>query len=156
MKQDVYARLKELNLELPAPPGVGGLYSPAMAFGQNLVYLSGVGPNIQGREEYHGRVGIEFTIAQGQEAARAAALNLLANLQAAVGDLNRVKRFVKVLGFVSCGPDFYEQPQVINGASALFIELYGEAGRAARSAVGMTALPTNIPVEIEALVELEE
>jgi enamine deaminase RidA (YjgF/YER057c/UK114 family) len=156
MKQDVYTRLRELNLELPAPPTVGGLYTPAMPFAENLLYLSGVGPNIPGRTQYSGKVGKDLTIAQGQEAAKAAALNLLANLQAAVGDLNRVKKIVKVLGFVNCGPDFYEQPQVINGASALFIELFGESGRAARSAVGMVALPTNIPVEIEALVELEK
>lgn len=155
MKQDVYARLRELNLELPAPPAVGGLYTPAMPFADNLLYLSGVGPNIPGCTQYAGKVGKDLTVIQGQEAARAAALNLLANLQAAVGDLNRVKRIVKVLGFVNCGPDFYDQPQVINGASALFIELFGESGRAARSAVGMMALPTNIPVEIEALVELE-
>jgi enamine deaminase RidA (YjgF/YER057c/UK114 family) len=156
MKQDVYVHLRELNLELPAPPSVGGLYTPAMPFGENLLYMSGVGPNIPGRTQYFGKVGKDLTIAQGQEAARAAALNLLANLQAAVGDLNRVKRIVKVLGFVSCGQDFYEQPQVINGASALFIDLFGEMGRAARSAVGMAALPGNIPVEVEALVELEE
>ncbi len=156
MKQDVYERLRELNLELPDPPAIGGLYTPVMPFAENLLYLSGVGPNIPGRKQYSGKVGKDLTIAQGQEAAKAAALNLLANLQAAVGDLNRIRKIVKVLGFVNCGPDFYDQPQVINGASALFIELFGESGRAARSAVGMVALPTNIPVEIEALVELEK
>ena len=156
MKQDVYARLRELNLELPAPPAIGGLYTPVMPFAENLLYLSGVGPNIPGRTHYSGKVGKDLTIGEGQDAAKAAALNLLANLHAAIGDLNRVKKIVKVLGFVNCGPDFYDQPQVINGASALLIDLFGEPGRAARSAVGMIALPTNIPVEIEALVELEK
>lgn len=150
---DIYQRMKELGITLPEPPGVGGLYTPVVEFGQGLAYVSGCGPaDIPGKTT--GKLGADLTVEEGQAAARAAALNLLAVLNRDLKDLNRIGRFVKLLCFVSCAPSFVEQPQVANGASGLLIDIFGEPGRAARSAVGAPSLPGDIAFEIEALVSL--
>jgi enamine deaminase RidA (YjgF/YER057c/UK114 family) len=148
--------LEKYGLTMPAPPARGGIYEPVKEFGKNLYYLSGCGPAFNGGQRFIGKLGAEIDLEQGREAARYCVLNLLANLKAAVGDLDRVKRIVKMLCFVAGTDTFYDQPQVANGGSQLLVDIFGEdRGRCARSAVGMNALPGNIPVEIELLVELE-
>ncbi|MBQ1311446.1 MAG: RidA family protein [Blautia sp.] len=151
---DVYERLKELGVTLPKPPGKAGLYKRAQEFGDHLVYLSGCGVDIGDGRLYIGRVGADLTLEEGQAAARNCMLNLLANLEEFLGDLNRIKRCVKVLGFVNSSPDFYDQPKVINGGSQLLLDLLGEErGLPARTAMGVNVCPGNIAVEIEMLVE---
>lgn len=147
--------LQKYQMEMPNPPAKGGVYTPAKAFGDNLYYLSGCGPVINGKQLYTGKLGAEYTLEEGQQAARYCALNLLANLQTELGDLSRVKRIVKLLCLVSCTNEFYDQPQVANGCSQMFVDIFGEEiGSGARSAIGTNALPGNIPVEIEMLVEV--
>lgn len=155
---DVYERLKELNIELPPPPPPGGLYSPIKLFGANMVYTSGVGPtDSTGAAVYSGKVGAEVTPEEGQQAARLATINLLALLHAQLGDLNRIKQIVKQLGFVASTPDFYQQPAVMNGSTQLLMDVFGDPeGRPARSAIATNVLPSNIPVEIELLIELKD
>ncbi len=155
---DVYERLKQQNITLPDAPPAGGLYSPLKRFGTNLVYTSGIGPVASdGTALWTGKLGTDLSVAEGQKATRTATLNTLAMLHKNLGDLNKIKRVVKVLGFVACDPDFYEQPKVMNAATELLIELFGdESGRPARSALGTNVLPGNIPVEIELILELKE
>jgi enamine deaminase RidA (YjgF/YER057c/UK114 family) len=147
------ARLKELGLELPAPAAPVGNYVSAVRSG-NLVFLSGHGPVGKDRV-VTGKLGRGLTVEEGYEAARLVAVGLLGSLKALIGDLDKVRRIVKVLGMVNCDPAFLEQPRVIDGASDLLVEIFGEAGRHARSAVGMSALPFDIAVEIEMIVEVE-
>jgi len=148
--------LAKYGLTMPNPPAKGGIYEPVKEFGDRLYYLSGCGPAFNGEQKFIGKLGVEFTVEQGQDAARYCVLNLLANLKAKVGDLNRVKRIVKMLCFVAAADTFYDHPLVANGGSQLLVDIFGEErGRCARSAVGMNALPGNIPVEIELLVEME-
>lgn len=148
-------KLAEMGLTLPQPPARGGLYTPAKPFGNNLVYVSGCGPSIGGAI-ISGKLGREVSVEQGQEYARNCMLNVLAALKARIGDLDRVKTVAKVLTMVACADDFYEQPKVANGGTGLLIELFGEtAGAPARSAIGVNVLPGNIPVETEALFEIE-
>lgn len=152
---NVYDKLKEMNLTLPTPPAKGGLYTPVMEFGDHLLYCSGCGPQLNGNS-IDGKLGQDLTVEQGQEAAKRCMLNLLANLDAKLGDLNRIKRFVKVLAFVNSADDFTQQPQVVNGGSQLLLDLYGEErGLPARTAMGVNATPGNISVEIELLAEYE-
>ena len=154
---DVYEKMKELGVTLPTPPSKGGIYTPVMEFGDHLLYCSGCGNDIGDGKQLIGKVGKDLTLEQGQQAARSCMLNLLANLQEKLGDLNKIKRCVKVLGFVNCTDDFYQQPQVINGGSELLLALLGEEkGLPARTAMGTNACPGNIPVEIELLVEYED
>lgn len=154
---DIYDNLKRMELALPAPPPKGGVYTPVLEFGDHLLYCSGCGNDIGDGKQLLGKLGRELTVEQGQEAARGCMLNLLANLQEKLGDLNRIRRCVKLLGFVNCTEDFSQQPQVINGASELLLELLGkEKGLPARTAMGTNSCPGNIPVEIEMLVEYEE
>ncbi|MBX6771773.1 MAG: RidA family protein [Chloroflexi bacterium] len=120
----------------------------------NLLFLSGAGPN-WGGTVWRGQLGKEYTTQQGYEAARGCALNLLSAAKTALGELSRVRQVVKVLGMVNSAPGFSEQPQVVNGCSDLLVELFGEQGRHARSAVGMAGLPGGIPVEIEMILEVE-
>ncbi|GHV70102.1 LysR family transcriptional regulator [Spirochaetia bacterium] len=151
---DVYEKIKELGISIPKPPAKGGVYSPAKAFGQGLVYVSGCGPLIG--EPVKGKLGKEFSIEEGQIFARNCMLNVLAVLEANIGDLNRVKNCVKILTLVASAEDFYDQPAVANGGSQLLIDIFGaEKGAPARSAIGANALPGNIPVETEALFEIE-
>ena len=154
--KDVYERMKELGVTLPQPPAKGGVYTPVMEFGDHLLYCSGCGNDIGDGKQLLGKVGRELTLEQGQQAARSCMLNLLANLQDKLGDLNRIKRCVKVMAFVNCTDDFTRQPQVINGGSQLLFDLFGEEkGLPARTAMGTNSCPGNIPVEIEMLVEYE-
>jgi len=153
--ENVYDKLKSMGITLPTPSAAIGVYSPSITFAENLVYTSGFLPHINGEEKYKGKLG-DLTIEEGRDAARCCTLNALAVLHRDLGDLNRIKRFVKVLCFVAGHDDFYSQPKVANGASELIHELFGkEKGLPARSAVGVNALPGNVPVEIEFLVEIE-
>lgn len=149
----VAQRLNELGIELATPRPPQANYVPAVRTG-NLIFLSGTGPYLPDGGLVTGKVGAELTVEQGYAAARWAMLALLANLQAELGDLERVARVVKLLGMVNCTVDFTRQPEVINGASDLLVEVFGERGRHARSAVGMFALPRNIAAEIEMIVEI--
>ncbi len=146
--------LKKLGIELPAAPTPIAAYVPTKIVG-NLVFCSGQGPILNGKQMFTGKVGTDLTLEEGQQAARICALNLLAQLKNQLGDLNRVKQIVHLKGFVASASDFYQQPQVMNGASELFIEVFGEAGRHSRCAYGTNVLPTNIPVEVELVVEFE-
>ncbi len=151
----ILERLVELGYELPAAPEPAGNYLPAVRSG-NLLWLAGVGSRTAGGERIAGKVGADLTIEQGYIAARWCALNLLARMQAELGDLDQVGRILKVVGFVNSAPDFYGQAQVVDGASDLFVALFGDAGRHARSAPGMAALPGNIAVIVEAVVEVAD
>ena len=148
-------RLKELGIELAPASGPLANYVNAVRTG-NLLYLAGKGPGLPGQPMPSGKVGRDFTIEQGYEYARQTGLSLIAVMKAELGDLDRVTRIVKVLGMVNAMPEFGHQPEVINGCSDLFVEVFGERGRHARSAVGMGSLPRGIPVEIEVIVEVEE
>jgi enamine deaminase RidA (YjgF/YER057c/UK114 family) len=147
------ARLKALKIELPPAPKPLASYVPAVRTG-NLVYLAGQGPMVGGKPTITGKVGAELTEEEGNKAARAAILTSLSALRAEIGSLDRVVRIVKLVGWVNSAPGFTRQPWVINGASDLLIEIFGDAGRHARSAVGANELPLNIPVEVELIVEV--
>lgn len=152
---DVSKRLEDLNIELGESPAKGGIYDPCRFFSDKLAYISGCGPQVNGVCAATGKVGKDLTLEEGQEAAKKAVLNMLAVINDKAGGLDKVKKIVKLLGFVASADGFYEQPQVIDAASQLLIDIFGqEAGCAARSAIGVNTLPSNIPVEIEALVEL--
>jgi enamine deaminase RidA (YjgF/YER057c/UK114 family) len=144
-------RLAELGIELPSPPSPVGNYVP-WRIGGGLLFLSGVGPRRADGSFIAGVLGGGLDVKQGYEAARLCGLNLLANMRSALGTLDRVDTILKVLGMVRAAPDFGEQPEVINGCTDLFVEVFGDPGRPARSAVGMGSLPRGIAVEIEAVV----
>lgn len=144
-------RLKELGLTLPASPAPLANYVP-WRIGGGLLFLSGVGPRRADGSSMTGTLGADVSVAEGYAAARLCGLNLLANMRAALGSLDRVDTVLKVLGMVRGVPDFGEQPEVINGCTDLFVEVFGDNGRPARSAVGMGSLPRGICVEIEAVV----
>jgi enamine deaminase RidA (YjgF/YER057c/UK114 family) len=146
--------LAELGIELPELPRPIGAYVLSVQTG-NLLYTSGIGPQRQGQFPYLGKVGSDLSIDEGRAAARLVMLNLLSLIRQAAGSLDRVERVVKVLGFVASAPGFGDQPLVMNGASELLLEVLGERGRHARSAIGVNELPKNIPVEIEMIVELK-
>jgi len=147
-------RLKELGIELAPATSPLANYVNAVRTG-NLLYLAGKGPGLPGRPLPTGKVGRDLTIEEAYQHARDTGLNLIAVMKAELGDLDRVKRIVKVLGMVNATPEFGQQPEVINGCSDLFVEVFGDRGRHARSAVGMGSLPRGIPVEIEVIVEVE-
>ena len=150
----VYERMKELGIRLPEAPAKGGVYAPAKEFGKGLIYISGCGPAIGGKT-LQGKLGAEVTVEQGQKCAKDAMLNVLAVLQNKIGDLNKVKSVVKILVFVAGTNEFYQHPLVANGGSQLLVDLFGEEiGAPTRSAIGVNALPGNIPVEIEAIFEM--
>jgi len=147
-------RLKDLGIELysPAPPVAN--YVKAVRSG-NLVFLAGHGPTRADGSNVTGKVGRDLTLEQGYEAARLAGIAMLSTLRAEIGDLKKVRRIVKVLGFVNCTEAFTDQPKVINGFSDLMVSVFGEKGKHARAAVGTSALPWNIAVEVEMIVEVE-
>ena len=150
------ARVRELKLELPTAPDPVANYVTGLQTG-NMLYVSGTGPRAADGSLIVGKVGSDLTEEQGYQAARAAGLRVLATVRKTLGSLDRVERLVKVLGMVNATPDFGEQPKVINGFSDLMVEVFGpDAGKGARSAVGMGSLPFNIPVEIEAIFEVRE
>ena len=149
-------KLQELNLELPPAPAPMAVYKPLLIHG-NIAYLSGHGPVKSDGSLMTGRVGEELDQQDGYNAARQTGLALLATLKTQLGSLDRVKRVIKLLGFVNSTNDFNQQPAVINGCSELFAEVFGkEAGIGTRSAVGTNTLPGNIPVEIEGIFEIME
>jgi enamine deaminase RidA (YjgF/YER057c/UK114 family) len=148
------ARLKALGLQLPPAPKPVASYVPAVRTG-NLIFLAGQGPLADGKPTVTGKVGAELTEQQGYQAARATILISLAVLRAEIGSLDRVTRVVKLTGWVNSAPGFTRQPWVVNGASDLLVEIFGDAGRHARSSVGANELPFNIPVEIEMIVEVK-
>ena len=151
---DIYARLKELNIELPPAPKVMGLYVPVKIAG-NMAYVSGQGPLADGKIICTGKVGKDVALDQAQAAARQIALNTLAALHEYAGGLDKIKSVVKVTGFVASAEGFNDQPAVINAFSQVFADVFGESGRHARSAVGTNELPMNISVEIESIFELK-
>ena len=147
----VEQRLQELGIELPEPVQPVATYVRYVQTG-NLLFISGTGP---GPNAPRGKVDADVTVEQAHQIAREVGLSILATAKQALGDLDRVKRVVKVLGMVNSSPDFGGQPKVINGCSDLFVEVFGDAGRHTRSAVGMGALPDQIAVEIECTMEVE-
>lgn len=150
----VEQRLADLGYQLPPVSAPIGSYVKGVVVG-NLLFLSGNGPDQPGYTSPKGKVGDDVTIEQAVEAARYVGLNLLAAAKDTLGSLDRIRRVVKVLGMVNSAPNFGQQPRVINGCSDLFLAVFGDAGRHARSAVGMAALPNGIPVEIEAIFKVE-
>jgi len=148
-------RLAALGLVLPPAPSPLGVYKPFLIVG-NLVYVSGHGPVKEDRSLIRGRIGQDMNQEEGKNAAQQVGLTILATLKANLQSLDRIKRVVKVLGMVNCVPEFEKHPYVINGCSELFATIWGDNGIGVRSAVGMGSLPDNIPVEIEAMFELQE
>ena len=151
----IEARLAELGIDLPDTPAPVANYVPGVRTG-NLLYLSGIGPaaRADGTSPV-GKVGRDLTVEEGYEAARLTGLNIISRMKGELGDLDKVKRVVKMLGMVNSDPAFNQQPAVVNGCSDLMVEVFGDKGRHARSAVGLAALPNDIPVEIEVIVEVE-
>jgi enamine deaminase RidA (YjgF/YER057c/UK114 family) len=143
-------RFAALGLTLPAPPKPAGNYVPFRLAG-NLLFLSGVGPQRVDGTMITGKVGAEVSLEQAREAAKLCGLQLLTNMIAAVGSLDRIDTVLKVLGMVNAAPDFTRHPQVIDGCTDLFVAVFGDNGRPARSAVGMGSLPFNISVEVEVI-----
>ncbi len=153
--KSIEEKLKDLNLELPPAPPLGGIYHPVVIAG-NQMYVSGQGPLKSDGTLIKGKVGKDLTLEEGQLAARQVGLTMLATIKAQIGDLEKIKRLIKTLGMVNCYPEFEQHPQTINGFSQLMVDILGEQnGKGARSAVGMT-LPGNIAVEVECIFELKD
>lgn len=153
MSGRISSRLIELGISLPSAPKPVASYSPFVISGNNII-VSGQVPLNQDGLQYRGKLGRDFDLAEGQAAARLCCLNIVAQIENALdGDLDRVSRIVRLGGFVNCTEDFAEQPQVINGASDLMLEVFGDIGRHARAAVGVNALPAGVAVEIDAIAE---
>jgi enamine deaminase RidA (YjgF/YER057c/UK114 family) len=150
----IEAKLKEMGIELPEPRAAGGSYVSAVRTG-NLVYLAGVGPRQPSGDLILGKLGRDLTVEQGYEAAKWCAVSMLGNLKTEIGDLDKVVRFIKLLGMVNSDPDFTQPPAVVNGCSDLLVELFGDRAKHARSAVGVATLPNGMAVEVEAIVEVQ-
>ena len=156
MSSNIEKRLGEIGITLPPPGAPGGNYVPFVVVG-DLAFMAGQVAREAGKMKYTGKVGRELTVEQGAAAARLCAVNLLAQLKAACGgDLDRVDRCVRLGGFVNSPPDFFEHPKIVNGASDLMVEVFGERGQHARTAVGVAALPLNSAVEVEAIFLLKK
>jgi enamine deaminase RidA (YjgF/YER057c/UK114 family) len=154
MPSHIDDRLRELGIELPQPSKPGANYVPFVRTG-NLIFLTGQLSQWNGERRFVGKLGRDFGIEEGQQAARLCALNLVAQLRAALdGDLDRVVRCVRIAGYVNSVPDFVAQSQVINGASDLFVQVFEDAGRHTRMAVGVSALPYDVAVEVEGVFEV--
>ena len=155
MPGKVDARLAELGIVLPSPAAPAANYVPTVRSG-NLVFVAGqVTFDAQGKPQFIGKLGREFDVAQGQQAARLCGINILAQMKAALGgDLDRVARCVRVGGFVNAVPDFTDHPKVINGASDLLVQVLGDAGKHARAAIGVGSLPLGVACEVEAVFEV--
>jgi len=151
---EIEKRLAEAGITLPAAPKPVASYVPVKKCG-NLLYTSGQLCTVDGKLKYTGKVGKEVTLEEAYEAARIAAINCLAVIKQQIGSLDQIKQIVKVVGYVASDPGFTDQPKVVNGASDLLVEIFGDKGIHARSAVGAVALPLNAPVEIEMIVEVE-
>jgi enamine deaminase RidA (YjgF/YER057c/UK114 family) len=146
-------RLQELGVTLPSPAVPVAAYIPCVRTG-NLVYVSGQIPAVEGKPTHVGHLGADVDLEAGRAAARTCAINVLAALKAELGELSQVRRVVKVTGFVASTPEFTDHPKVVNAASELFGEAFGDAGRHARAAIGVAALPLGVPVEVDAVVEV--
>jgi enamine deaminase RidA (YjgF/YER057c/UK114 family) len=155
MTAQIEAKLAELGITLPEAAAPAANYVPFVKTGNHL-YISGQLPMNAEGIQFKGKLGEDFTANEGAEAARLCAINLIAQMKAATGDLEKVARVVKLVGFVNSAPNFGDQPAVINGASNLMVEVFGDKGRHARSAVSAAALPFGVAVEIEAIVELAD
>jgi len=153
--QDAETRLKDKGIILTTPRKPVANFVNAVRVG-NILFLAGKGPTREDGSSITGKIGKDLSLEQGYEAAKLTAINHLSVLKAELGSLNKVKRIVKVLGMVNCTEDFKDQPKVINGYSDLMVEIFGDKGKHARSAVGMYALPSNIAVEVEVIVEIED
>jgi len=153
MSGKIAAKLAELKIELPQAAAPVANYVPVVITG-NHAFVSGQVTFWNGERKFLGKLGKDFNAEEGQQAARLCGLNVLAQLQAALGDLDRVKRIVKLGVFVNCVADFTDQPKVANGVSDLMVEVFGDAGKHARSAVGVNVLPLNVAVEVDAVVEI--
>ena len=150
----IESRLQELGITLPDSPAPLANYVPVVRTG-NLIYLSGVGPMAKSDgSEYKGKLGDNLSVDEGYDAARLTAVNLIARLKGYLGDLDRVTQIVKLLSMVNATPDFTEPPAVSNGCSDLMVEVFGDRGRHARSAIGVATLPGGIPIEIELIAEI--
>ena len=149
----VEARLQQLRVDLPQAPTALANYVPYVHMG-DLLYVSGQVCQWNGKLQIAGRLGVDLSLDAGQQAARLCGLNLLSQVRAAIGDLDRIRRCVRINGFVACAPEFTQQPQVINGCSDLLVDVLGDAGRHTRVAVGVAALPGGAAVEIDAIFEI--
>lgn len=145
--------LRSLGISLPTPPAPAGSYVPVVVSGK-LAFVAGQIPMEAGQVKFKGKVGKDLPVEEGQKAARLCTVNALAQLRAALGSLDRIERVVKVTGFVNCAPDFVEQPRVVNGSSDLLVQIFGEKGRHARAAVGVSSLPMDSAVEVEFIVQI--
>lgn len=150
---NVYTKIEEMGIKF-SEVVPGGIYNTVLEFGDNLCYTSGHNCKVNGVLLTPGKLGAEVTLEEGKDAARQCIINILSSLHNELGDLNRIKKVVKILGFVASTNDFYNQPKVLDAASQMLIDIFGDAGKAARSAVGVNVLPNNQPVEIELLLEL--
>ncbi|SVA83302.1 uncharacterized protein METZ01_LOCUS136156 [marine metagenome] len=152
----IESRLQELGITLPDSPAPVANYVPVVRTG-NLIYLSGVGPTAKSDgSEYKGKLGDSVSVDEGYDAARLTAVNLIARLKGYLGDLDRVTQIVKLLSMVNATPDFTEPPAVSNGCSDLLVEVFGDRGRHARSAIGVATLPGGMPIEIELIAEISD
>ncbi len=147
-------KLKESGITIPKAPEPAGAYVPAVVIG-DLVFASGQTPTVNGELQYVGKVGKEVSVEDAYKGARLSMLNCLAEINAALGSLDKVDRIVKVNGYVASAPGFGEQPKVVNGASDLLLEVFGEKGKHARAAVGVAELPFNAPVEVEVICSIK-
>ena len=146
-------KIASLGIKLPEAPAPAGSYVPVVISG-NLVFVAGQIPTEGGQVKFKGKVGKDLSIEAGQHAARLCTINALSQLKSAMGNLDKIRRFVKVTGFVNCDPSFTDQPKVINGASDLLVQIFGEKGKHARSAVGVNSLPLDCAVEVEFICEI--
>jgi len=153
MAGKVEARLAELGITLPAPAAAVANYVPWVISG-NLLFIAGQVTLADGKPQFVGQVGRDFTVEDGAKAARLCAINILAQVKAALGDLDLVARCVKLTGFVNAGADFKDHPKVVNGASDLMLEVFGDKGRHARAAVGSSSLPLGVAVEVDAIFQI--
>jgi len=154
MAGSIEARLQEKGITLPNVAAPAANYVPSVISG-NMLYISGQVPFVDGKISHTGKLGAEFKVEDGYACARICAINILAAAKAALGDLDRVVRVVKLGGFVNSTPDFTDQPKVVNGASDLMAEAFGDAGKHARAAVGVGSLPRGVAVEVEAIFEIK-
>jgi len=150
---DAEKKLEDLGIELPRAPSPMGAYVPALVAG-DLAFVSGEKASVEGKMAFEGKVGKDLTIDDGYRAARICGMNCLAALRSALGSLDEVDRVVKVVGYVNSAPGFNQQPKVVNGASELFLEVFGERGQHARVAVGVNELPDDSPVEVSMIVKI--
>lgn len=152
--RQIEAKLMELNLQLESPPKPAGNYVPYTIVSP-IIYLSGVTPKVNGVLQYKGKIGQDLTKEEGYQAARQCIINQLSTLKAALGDLNRIVSILKMEGFIHAAPDFYDLPYVLNGASDLLVEVFGDKGKHARSAIGVASLPGAAAVEVELIIQYE-